>query len=75
MIYDVEMILSSQSFLYLLQVVFYKLDDLATSKTSQMTMMSLPIYGFIVHMAVFVPDFLDQTAFHDQRDIAINGGL
>jgi hypothetical protein len=40
-----------------------------------MTMMGLPINRFIVHMAVFMPDFLDQSAFHDQRDITVNGGL
>jgi hypothetical protein len=47
----------------------------ATLDAAEMTVMTLTQNRLIVHMAIFVPDFLDETAFHYEWYIPINRGL
>jgi hypothetical protein len=74
-VHNLEPVFLGQALFESLNVFVDKLHDFAAVKAAQMTVMSMAINGFVVHMAVFVPDFPDETAFHNKGNIAINGSL
>jgi hypothetical protein len=75
MINNQETMLSGQAFFYGLQLFFNKLDNFATLDAAEMAVMALTENRLIMHVAIFVPHFLDEPAFHNERYIPIDRGL
>jgi hypothetical protein len=75
MIYNQKIMLFSETFFYHLQFFFYEFNDFAALDTTEMTMVALTVHGLIMHVAILVPDFFYETAFHDEGYIPIDGGL
>jgi hypothetical protein len=75
MIYNQEIMLSGETFFYRPQFFFNELDHFATLDAAEMTVMALTQNRLIMHVAIFVPYFLDKTAFHNKRYIPIDRGL